>query len=299
MIKRALLFENQVYLNLKDNQLVVNYPQNEVLPKTIPIEDIGMVIIESLQVTITSSLSNALFKSGVSVIYCDEKHMPVGLSLPLEGHTQQTERFRIQLKASLPLKKNLWQQTVSAKISNQSYLLANKGIDINNMKRWAKEVQSGDAQNHEARAAVKYWSQLFPWEGFIRDPDGLAPNFLLNYGYSILRGLTARAIVSSGMLPMLGIFHKNKYNAFGLADDIMEPYRPFVDEIVLELIHIGEDYYNLTKENKIALLGIMRKDVHIDGQKSPLMVALSRTTSSLFDCYAGKTRKILYPSHVE
>lgn len=299
MIKRALLFENQVYLNLKDNQLVVNYPQSDILTKTIPIEDIGMVIIESLQVTITSSLSNALFQSGVGVIYCDEKHMPVGLSLPLEGHTQQTERFRIQLEASLPLKKNLWQQTVSAKISNQSYLLGSKGIDINNMNRWAKEVQSGDAQNHEARAAVKYWSQLFPWEGFIRDPDGLAPNFLLNYGYSILRALTARAIVSSGMLPMLGIFHKNKYNAFGLADDIMEPYRPFVDQIVLELIHNGEDYYNLTKENKIALLGIMRKDVFIDGQKSPLMVALSRTTSSLFDCYAGKTRKILYPSHGE
>ena len=299
MIKRALFFENAAYLNLKDRQLVVNFPHEIVKPIMIPIEDIGIVVVESLQVTITSSLANALMQSGVGVIYCDEKHMPVGLLLPLEGHTQQTERIRIQLDASLPLKKNLWQQTVSAKIVNQAYLLAQKGIDVTNMYRWAKEVQSGDAKNHEARAAVKYWAQLFPLEGFTRDPDGDAPNCLLNYGYSILRGLTARAIVSSGMLPTLGIFHKNKYNAFGLADDIMEPYRPFVDQMVLELVQNGEDFFQLTKDHKITLLGIMRKDVLMEEQKSPLMVALSRTTSSLFDCYAGKTRKILYPNHAE
>jgi CRISPR-associated protein Cas1 len=299
MIKRALFFENQAYLSLKNRQLVVNYPADEKTIKTVPIEDIGIVVIESLHITISSSLSNALVKEGVAIIYCDEKHMPSGLLLPFVGHSQQTERIRIQLDASLPLKKNLWQQTVIAKISNQAYLLANQGVEINNMLRWAQEVKTGDVKNHEARAAIYYWSRIFSTINFTRNPDGESPNNLLNYGYAILRGLTARAIVSSGMLPMLGIFHKNKYNAFGLADDIMEPYRPFLDQIVLDIIKRGEYINELTKDHKIELLGIMRKDVMIDGEKSPLMVAMSRTTSSLFDCYQGKARKILYPSHVE
>ncbi len=298
MIKRTLFFENPAYLNLQLEQLVISYPQEFVKPITIPIEDIGIIVIESLHVTITSTLLNKLLQYGVGVFCCDERHMPSGLMLPLEGHTQQTERIRTQLNASLPLKKNLWQQTVSAKIVNQARLLHSRGQEVENMMRWSREVQSGDQKNHEARAAVQYWSRLFPWEGFTRNPDGESPNHLLNYGYSILRGITARAIVSSGMLPMLGIFHKNKYNAFGLADDIMEPYRPFVDALVLELVDSGEDFHQMKKEFKIHLMSIMRTDVLIDGQKSPLMVAMSRTTSSLYDCYSGKTRKILYPLYV-
>lgn len=299
MIKRTLFFEKPAYLNLKDNQLVVNYPSDELLNKKVPIEDIGIIVIESLQVTLTSGLINACMQQGVGIIYCDQKHMPCGLLLPMEGHTEQTERIRVQLGASLPLKKNLWQQTVIAKILNQAHLLQLGGNTTDNMKRWAKEVQSGDAKNHESRAAVYYWSNIFPYEGFTRDQDGNYPNNFLNYGYAILRGITARSIISSGMLPMLGIFHKNKYNAFGLADDIMEPYRPFVDQIVLSLISKYQDYQPLTKEAKVSLLGIMRKDVFIDGSRSPLMVAMSRTTSSLYDCFAGKSRKILYPSYVE
>jgi CRISPR-associated protein Cas1 len=295
MIKRALFFENPCYLSLKDQQLVVSYPDEFAKDKSVPIEDIGVVIIESLLVTMTSALSNRLMQHGVSVVYCDERHMPVGLLLPLEGHTQQTERMRTQMEASLPLKKNLWQQTVSAKILNQAGHLRSRGQEVDNLIRWSKEVQSGDSKNHEARAAANYWSRLFPWEGFTRHPEGESPNHLLNYGYSILRGITARAIVSSGMLPMLGIFHKNKYNAFGLADDIMEPYRPYVDTLVLDLIDSGEDFHAMNTSIKIHLMGIMRMDVFIDGQKSPLMVAMSRTTSSLYDCFAGKSRKILYP----
>lgn len=298
MVKRTLFFENPAYLNLQLEQLVISYPQEFVKPITIPIEDIGIIVIESLHVTITSTLLNKLIQYGVGIFCCNEQHMPSGLMLPLEGHTQQTERIRTQLDASLPLKKNLWQQTVSAKIVNQARLLHSRGQEVENMMRWSREVQSGDQKNHEARAAVQYWSRLFPWEGFTRNPDGESPNHLLNYGYSILRGITARAIVSSGMLPMLGIFHKNKYNAFGLADDIMEPYRPFVDALVLELVDSGEDFHQMKKEFKIHLMSIMRTDVLIDGQKSPLMVAMSRTTSSLYDCYAGKTRKILYPLYV-
>jgi CRISPR-associated protein Cas1 len=267
--------------------------------KTVPIEDIGIVIIESLQVTISSALTNALINSGAAIIYCDEKHMPCGLLLPMEGHTQQSERIRVQMEASLPLKKNLWQQTVTAKIINQAAVLAGQGIENKSMLRWAQEVKSGDINNQEGRAAVYYWARVFRDTNFTRDPEGDAPNSLLNYGYSILRGLTARAIVSSGMLPMLGIFHKNKYNAYGLADDIMEPYRPFLDQIVLDIVKSGEVTHELTKAQKIELLSIMRKDVLIDGQISPLMVAMSRTTSSLYDCYQGKARKILYPIYVE
>ena len=297
MIKRTLFFENPAYLSLQLEQLLITYPQEFVKPITIPIEDLGIIIIESLHVTISFSLINKLMSYGVGVFSCDERHMPSGLMLQLEGHTQQTERIRTQLEASLPLKKNLWQQTVSAKIVNQARLLHTRGKDVDNLLRWSREVQSGDQKNHEARAAVQYWSRLFPWEGFTRHPEGESPNHLLNYGYSILRGITARAIVSSGMLPMLGVFHKNKYNAFGLADDIMEPYRPFVDALVLELVDSGEDFHEMKKEFKIHLMSIMRVDVTIDSQKSPLMVAMSRTTSSLFDCYAGRTRKILYPSY--
>lgn len=295
MIKRALFFENPCYLSLKDQQLVVSYSDEFAKDKSVPIEDVGVIVIESLLVTMTSALSNRLMQHGVSVVYCDERHMPVGLLLPLEGHTQQTERMRTQMEASLPLKKNLWQQTVSAKILNQASHLKRRGHEVDNLIRWSKEVQSGDSKNHEARAAANYWSRLFPWEGFTRHPEGESPNHLLNYGYSILRSITARAIVSSGMLPMLGIFHKNKYNAFGLADDIMEPYRPYVDTLVLDLIDSGEDFHTMNTSFKIHLMGIMRMDVCIDGQKSPLMVAMSRTTSSLYDCFAGKSRKILYP----
>lgn len=298
MIKRTLFFENPAYLNLQLEQLVISYPQEFVKPISIPIEDIGIIVIESLHVTITSTLLNKLLQYGVGIFCCNEQHMPSGLMLPLEGHTQQTERIRTQLDASVPLKKNLWQQTVSAKIVNQARVLHVRGQEVENLMRWSREVQSGDQKNHEARAAVQYWSRLFPWDGFTRNPDGESPNHLLNYGYSILRGITARAIVSSGMLPMLGIFHKNKYNAFGLADDIMEPYRPFVDALVLELVDSGEDFHQMKKEFKIHLMSIMRTDVMIDGQKSPLMVAMSRTTSSLYDCYTGKTRKILYPLYV-
>ena len=298
MIKRTLFFENQVYLSLKDEQLLISYPNKNLDPKTVPIEDIGIIVIETLFATLTTALISKLMKHGVGLVTCDVSHMPQGLMLPLEGHTEQTKRIRTQLDASVALKKNLWQQTISAKILNQAMVLESRGYEANNLYRWAKEVQSGDQKNHEARAAIYYWSNIFPFDHFTRDSEGDSPNPLLNYGYSILRAITARAIVSSGMLPSLGIFHKNKYNAFGLVDDIMEPYRPFVDTLVLELIESGNSVEYLNKEIKIHLLGIMGIDVIIDKQKSPLMIAMSRTTSSLYDCFSGKTRKILYPQYV-
>lgn len=294
MIKRTLFFGNPAYLSTKNEQLVVSYPDSDDV-KTVAIEDIGILVLENQQITITNGLLEKLVRNNAAIINCDQQHMPVGLLMPLSGHTEQSERFRNQINASVPLKKNLWQQTVSAKISNQAGLLHEKGVAVKNMQHWAKNVTSGDTLNHEARAAVYYWQNLFRMENFNRHQKGVPPNNLLNYGYAILRAITARAIVSSGMLPTLGIFHRNKYNAYCLADDIMEPYRPFVDLIVCHIMETEDNYEELSVVIKKHLLGIATIDVTIDDKKSPLMVAMSRTTNSLHECFEGTARKILYP----
>ena len=298
MIKRTLFFGNPAYLSTKNEQIVISYPDKEQETKTVAIEDIGVIVLENQQITITNGLLEKLINNNVALINCDQQHLPIGLLMPLNGHTEQSERFRNQINASAPLKKNLWQQTISSKIMNQAGLLKEKGIPMRKMELWAKEVTSGDALNHEAKAAVYYWQKFITIENFTRGQKGIPPNNLLNYGYAILRAITARAIVSSGMLPTLGIFHRNKYNAYCLADDIMEPYRPYVDLIVSHIMETEDSYEELTIDIKKQLLSIATIDVFIDGKNSPLMVAMSRTTHSLHECFDGKSRKILYPVYV-
>ncbi len=295
MIKRTLFFENPAYLSTKNEQLVVTYPGDEKAPKTVPIEDIGMLVLENQQITLTNGLITKLVQNKAAVVNCNAQHLPISLMQSLEGHSEQTERIGHQLGASVPLKKNLWQQTVSIKISNQANHLMRRGINHRKLERWSKEVKSGDSGNHEAIAAAFYWQNLFDIEGFTRYQKGIPPNNLLNYGYSILRAITARALVGSGMFPGVGIFHHNKYDAFCLADDIMEPYRPFVDDLVYEIVKTGQDVSELNTFLKSQLLKIAAMDVVIDDKVSPLMVAMSRTTNSLYECYAGLGRKILYP----
>jgi len=296
MIKRTLFFGSPAYLSTKNEQLVATYPEEDQPDKTAAIEDLGFVVLENPQITITTSLLMKLVQNKTAVITCNNQHLPCGFLQPLVGHTEQTERMRYQLNATVPLKKQLWQQTVQAKIDNQAGHLIHQGKNALKLKRWAKEVKSGDAQNHEAYAAAYYFQELFnSIEGFSRNQKGIAPNNLLNYGYAILRAVTARALVSSGMLPSVGIFHKNKYNAFCLADDIMEPYRPFVDMLVYDLVATGCQIEELTTTLKTELLGIPAMDVVIDGKKSPLMNAMSRTTNSLYACFYGSSRRILYP----
>lgn len=295
MIKRTLFFENPAYLSTKNEQLVVTYPGDEKTPKTVPIEDIGMLVLENQQITLTNGLITKLVQNKAAVVNCNAQHLPISLMQSLEGHSEQTERIGQQLSASVPLKKNLWQQTVSIKVSNQANHLMRRGKNHRKLERWSKEVKSGDSGNHEAIAAAFYWQNLFDIEGFTRYQKGIPPNNLLNYGYSILRAITARALVGSGMFPGVGIFHHNKYNAFCLADDIMEPYRPFVDDLVYEIVKTGEDVSELNTFLKSQLLKIAAMDVVIDDKVSPLMVAMSRTTNSLHECYAGLSRKILYP----
>ena len=308
MIKRTLCFTNPAYLSLKNNQLVIKLPEvetNSSLPedfkseatKTIPIEDIGIVVLDNKRITITQGVMEALLENNAAVVTCNESHLPIGMHLPLVGNTTQTERMRYQIEASLPLKKQLWQQTISAKIQNQAAVLKQmRGTEVRNMLKWASEVKSGDSENLEARAAVYYWQNAFPMiENFTRSREGVSPNNLLNYGYAILRAIVARALVSSGLLTTLGIHHRNKYNAFCLADDVMEPYRPYVDKLVMQLYDKYPDCEELTKELKAELLSIPVLDVVINGKRSPLMIAVSTTTSSLQKCYAGEIRKIIYP----
>ena len=222
--------------------------------------------------------------------------MPVGLMLPLYGNTTQNERFRQQLNASLPLTKQLWQQTVKQKIENQAAVLQRcSGEEIKCMRIWAADVKSGDPDNLEARAAAYYWKNLFEIEGFTRDREGIPPNNLLNYGYAILRAVVARGLVVSGLLPTLGIHHHNRYNAYCLADDIMEPYRPYVDDLVYGIVKSGIGYEVLTKEIKGRLLSIPTLDVVISGKRSPLMIAVGQTTASLYKCFSGELRRLSYP----
>ena len=306
MIKKTLYFGNPAYLSLRNAQLVIKLPgveKAESLPDmmkaqaevTKPIEDLGVVVLDNKQVTITSGLLDALLENNCAVITCDSKSMPIGLMLPLYGNTTQNERFRQQLDASLPLKKQLWQQTIQMKINNQASVLKDcVDEEVRCMRVWASDVRSGDPDNLEARAAAYYWKSLFAdIEGFTR--EGIYPNNLLNYGYAILRAVVARGLVTSGLLPTLGIHHHNRYNAYCLADDIMEPYRPYVDELVFKLVQINGKVLDLTKEIKAKLLEIPTLEVKIGGKRSPLMVAVGQTTASLYKCFSGEVRRISYP----
>jgi CRISPR-associated protein Cas1 len=295
MIKRTLYFGNPAYLKTKDEQLVFEGIDTGET-KAVPIEDIGVLILDHQQITISQALIAKLLANNVALITCDNSHHPTGMLLNLDGHTLQSQKFQAQLEASVPLKKQLWQQTVITKINNQAAMLESIRISAKNMRSLAAEVKSGDSENHEAVAAVYYWKNLFPlFPDFKRERFGEAPNNLLNYGYAILRAVVARSIVASGMLPTLGIFHRNQYNAYCLADDIMEPYRPFVDKVVVNIINLNGKFLELTPSMKKELLNIPVIDVKINDEKSPLMVAVQKTTASLAKCFEGKQRRILYP----
>ena len=311
MIKKTLYFGNPAYLSLRNAQLVIKVPQVEErkeLPeetkkdfeRTIPIEDIGVVMLDNKRITITTGVIEALVEANAAVITCDSKSMPTGLMLPLIGNTLQNERFRAQLDASVPLRKQLWQQTVRQKIANQEHVLhLYTSCQSGCMRKWVSDVRSGDPDNVEAKAAAYYWKNVFEdYPNFVRSREGEPPNNLLNYGYAILRAVIARALVGSGLLPTLGIHHHNRYNAYCLADDIMEPYRPFVDELILDILKTEDDISELTLDIKARLLNIPVINVTIDGKRSPLMIAAGQTTASLYKCFSGELHQIAYPSIV-
>ena len=295
MIKRTLYFGNPAYLKTANEQLVIEMHDSGE-SKSSPIEDIGLLILDHQQITITQALMAKLLANNTAVITCDHTHHPTGMWLNLDGHTLQSQKFQAQIEASVPLKKQLWQQTVMCKIENQAALLKIQREENKLLLTYARDVKSGDSENHEAKAAAYYWKRIFPDSlAFRRERYGPPPNNLLNYGYAILRAMVARSLTASGLLPTLGIHHRNQYNAYCLADDIMEPYRPFVDRIVCQIIRGNGKFLEMTPSMKKALLELPATDVQLDGQKSPLMNAVQRTTASLAKCFEGKGRKILYP----
>jgi CRISPR-associated protein Cas1 len=290
MLKKSILLENKASLSTKNLQLLI---KTETRESVIPIEDIGYLVIDHPEIYISIPALNLLIDNNTSVIVCNTNHLPNGMFLNLNSHHIQQEIFKNQINASSPLKKQLWQQTIVEKITNQGLLLEKITAKKNNFNFLASKVLSGDTSNMECVAANFYWKSFFE-HNFKRERFGDYPNNFLNYGYAILRAATARALSGSGLLNTLGIHHKSKYNAFALADDIMEPFRPIVDEKVAEIMQNYTEQ-ELNTAIKAELLQILTRTVYFKEEKSPLMVALQKTASSLQQCYAGDRKKIKYP----
>jgi CRISP-associated protein Cas1 len=255
-------------------------------------------VLDNPEIYLSIPAMNFLIENNTSVIVCSQNHMPNGMFLNLNSHHIQQEIFKNQINASEPLKKQLWQQTIVEKIKNQGYLIEKITKNKNAFDFLASKVLSGDTSNMEGVAAAQYWKH-FPLAdseviGIKRERFGDYPNNFLNYGYAILRAATARALSGNGLLNTLGIHHKSKYNAFALADDIMEPFRPVVDEKVYELIQ-NYDEQELNTLLKSEILQLLTRTVYFKDEKSPLMVALQKTASSLQQCYTGERKKIKYP----
>jgi CRISPR-associated protein Cas1 len=296
MIKRTLYFGNPAYLSTRLEQLIIDSPNSQNPHHSIPIEDIGVLILDHNQITITQPVLNKLLENNVAVITCNQQHHPLGMFYVLESNTLQSQKFKHQLAATLPLKKQLWQQVIKAKIYNQALVLESQRQDAGYLHKLIPQVKSGDTANCEAKAANYYWKHVFPdFLQFTRFREGVPPNNLLNYGYSLLRAITARSIVAAGLMPTLGIFHRNQYNAYCLADDMMEPYRPYVDAIVCQVIRNNGKYLAMTPETKKALLQLPTIDVQIQDQMSPLGIAVQRTINSLVKCLEGSSRKLALP----
>ncbi|MFM2266252.1 MAG: type CRISPR-associated endonuclease Cas1 [Bacteroidota bacterium] len=299
MLKKTILLENKSQVHCKNLQLVITTEQRE---SSIPIEDIGFVVLDHSEIFFSITAFNQLIENNAAVILCNNKHLPNGLFMNLNSHHIQQEIFKNQIEASIPLKKQLWQQTIVEKITNQGILLEKVSGSKNAFSFLASKVLSGDSSNMEAVAASQYWKSFFEVDDevqiylnkFKRERFGEYPNNFLNYGYAILRAATARALAGSGLLNTLGIHHKSKYNAFALADDIMEPFRPLVDEKVFEIMQKYNDE-ELNTAIKADLLQILTRTVYFKDEKSTLMVALQKTASSLQQCYTGERKKIKYP----
>lgn len=296
MIKRTLFFSHAVCLTMKNNQLIIQKKDTQE-ESSIPIEDIGFVVIENNQTYISIPVINELAKNNAAVIFCNEKHLPFSMNLPLDCNSIQNRLFSAQIEATLPTKKRCWQQIIEQKIRNQALVLDKYKINSIRLNEYAKNVKSGDSTNREAIAAKLYWDSLFDTD-WIRMRYGEYPNNLLNYGYAILRAATARALTGSGLLPTLGIFHHNKYDAYALADDMMEPYRPFVDDEVLEYTKDNLEQETIPIDFKKKILQVLTRDVKIGKVVRPLMIALTMTSSSLAKMLIGDDKELALPCFI-
>lgn len=295
MIKRTIYIGNPSYLRLKDGQLLVQREQKTI--GRVPVEDIALLVIDHPQVSMSQGIVNACLANNAAVMYCDASHLPNGLLLPLYGHHSHTQKARYQLEASKPSIKRLWKQIVKQKIQNQGRILDYLGYESETLFYLSKTIQSGDRTNAEAQAAAYYWRRvLAPFSGVRRGRFEGPPNHLLNYGYAILRSVMARSVVGSGCIPSVGLHHRNKYNPFCLADDMIEPFRPIVDRYVIDFINSdwsGED--QLTQQDKRYLLNIPTIDVTSNTRRHPLMIACQHASASLMQCFEGSRESLNLP----
>lgn len=298
MIKRTVYISSPSYLRTQHKQMIVEFGGEE--KGRVPIEDMGILVIDEAQVTLSHQLIRALQDANCLIVSCDDKHMPQSYMLPFVGHTEQMQAQRAQLSASKPLNKNIWKQIVSHKIANQAAVLRlrEQYAAARKLDKLSDQVYTADKTAIEGHAAAVYWRHFMP--DFVRDRYGPPPNNYLNYGYAILRGLVARAIVGAGLLPMVGVQHRNKYNPFCFADDMMEPFRPFVDLLVLDLIDMPQGLEQFLSQNtRNQLLTLVSMDAMYNGKKSPLMVGMTTTMASLRKCYLGTRKKIIMPQILE
>ena len=296
MIKRTLFFSNAVCLTLKNKQLLIQNKETHE-ESSVPIEDIGFAIIENNQTYISIPAINALTENNAAVIFCNEKHLPFSMTLPLDCNSIQNQLFTAQIEATLPVKKKCWKEIIEQKIKNQAHVIEKYNIDSIKLKEYSSQVKSGDTTNREAMAAKLYWDLLIDVD-WVRTREGEYPNSLLNYGYAILRAAMARALIGSGLLPTLGIHHHNKYDAYALADDMMEPYRPYIDDEVLEYTKQNPECEEITIEFKKKILNVLTRDVNIGKLTRPFMIALTITSSSLAKVFTGEAEKLSLPEFV-
>ena len=264
-------------LSFKDTQLVVAQDEATV---TMPLEDVAWIVLDAQQVTLTASLVSACMSGGVAIIFTDERHTPNGLTLPFHQHHRQAQIAAMQIGLSVPLKKRLWQALVVAKINNQSACLKACKREAGALTAFAKRVNSGDPENIEAQAARAYWGLLF--ENFVRGNEKDLRNKMLNYGYAIVRAAIARALVASGLLPCFGVHHESDVNAFNLADDVFEPFRPLVDKNVFKLSNNGKNHEgDLTIDHRRALASILNDNILLTEETVSVLIASERAAASL------------------
>jgi CRISPR-associated protein Cas1 len=294
MIKRIIeISQARTRLSIRLGQLIVKADENG--ERSIPCEDIGVLLVDHIGVTYTHSVFTELLRYGAAVVLCGGNHTPSGMLLPIEGNTVQTERFRVQIEAKEPVKKQLWRQLVRAKIKHQAKIAGSDSDVYKELLVLRDRVRSGDPENIEAQASKKFWSAFISTIDFKRNIEGAPPNNLLNYGYMVIRAAVARALCSAGLHPSIGLHHCNRYNAFCLADDVMEPFRGFVESKVKQICETRTEIDELTQEIKGQLLEVLYQEVTIGDIAGPLMVGLHRTAASLVRCFSGEQKEMDLP----
>jgi CRISPR-associated protein Cas1 len=280
-------------LSVSHRQLVIERPD---LPKaTTPIEDIGVLVVDDRRATYTQAVFIELLGAGATVMITGPDHLPRGMMITINAHHVQTERHRLQVEASKPLRKQIWRGLIATKLRQQGCVLDHFVPGPNGLAAMAGRVRSGDPDNLEAQGAQRYWPLLFG-KDFRRDRDTDGINAALNYGYAIVRAATARAVVASGLIPSLGVFHKNRSNPFCLADDLFEPYRPFVDWRVKLLTQERGAQLSLDdRAIRAALLSIFNETVRVDERRLPLLHAIEASAASLSRALTGGDRTLALP----